>query len=178
MCHLSNTMNTLQDIQRFAFPLLLFSFQSCVKIIMNILTTASQNNALDSSPNWSQQETTYLVDYLYDNRNQITQGHFLSETYHDLTFQLNRIHPVPGRSLPAIKAKFCKVSTFQILTHWGLIGISQLQKIVKLIDTYNSYGFGRSNDCSIIAVDDNPEARRLFQTSLDAAAGLVSLIFC
>jgi predicted Zn-dependent protease len=82
-------MNTRPGFDRFAFPLLLFCYQSCMATIMDVVQTASEQSHNNSTPPWVSEETGNLVDHFHQELHDTTEGRFKDETVSRLVDNLN-----------------------------------------------------------------------------------------
>jgi hypothetical protein len=107
-------MNPLNELQSVAILISLFSFQSGLTIIMDVLN-ATEPYPLCSTE-WDGPETSFLVNHLFDRRHGISQGHYGNETFTSLEEIWLENFPGRERSREAIQKEFHTVRAFQLLT--------------------------------------------------------------
>lgn len=114
------TMDPFNDLQDLALHVLLFSALCCISIIKHTIRKSrpSQNDPLNSplAPNneWSEQEISDLVDYLFHHLSTDPGGSFQPGTYENLAIHLAQRHPDHNRTVEAIRSKFNSVRIFWI----------------------------------------------------------------
>ena len=127
-------MDRLQaDIQQYALFLVIYSVQACASLIMSTLPLpgntpesldqpdlAPSSKSKTTKQNWSEEEVTDLVDYLYQHRSEGTGGNFKAQTFTSLSHHLAEKHPSRIRTREAIQAKFRSVRFYYIITSLDL----------------------------------------------------------
>ena len=101
----SQTMDT-QEFRRHGTRIILASLELCVSILKN--TRRPNQNPLLTSV-WSKQETSDLIDFLYQRRGEIFEGSFPPGAFSDVAAYLNKRHPREHRSRNLVLSRFALV---------------------------------------------------------------------
>jgi hypothetical protein len=110
-------MDTYNDL---AFNVFFFSALCCISIIKHTIGKyqPSQNDplnsALASNNEWSEQEISNLVDYLFHHLTTNPGGSLQPGTYENLAIHLAQRHPDHKRTVEAIRSQFNSVRIFWI----------------------------------------------------------------
>ena len=137
------TMNTLQhELHLYAYHLLISSVQACISVITDTLpklsmptqpsseSQAEQLPPAGPQPNppnlkknlrWSEEETTTLVNFLYEHRSEGSAGHFKAKTFKALATHLSTKFPDRPRSVNAVSGKYTSVRFRISILHNQLI---------------------------------------------------------
>jgi hypothetical protein len=111
-------MDTFDDLQNLASHALLYSAHCCISIIEDIIRKSQLspndvlNSALAPTIEWSEQEISDLVDYLFHHLSADSGGSSQPETYENLATHLAQRHPDQDRTVAEIRCKFNSVRIF------------------------------------------------------------------